>query len=446
MNNWILFLFLSFLFYLSYVFHGRKIGPANILILDFLIPITLILCMSSYFEYVLSADTITIIICFVCLFVIGETIIITSGKKRKEKKCKCIILDINKKYSIFVLVIQVVNLLLTIRYVLMVGAYYGASGLLSSYAANRLNQTQLFINGYTEINPPFINYMFSQFANAVEIVSLHVLLFRVFILKNKVSNSKWLAWSVIVFLLSTILDSGRLSVVPTIIHAFYVFIIFSGGSFANLIKRYYAKIGIALSAIFLFFVVSGSIRDRENINEVQGETIDVVNAIAMYVGSPIVGLDHYINAGMKSYPNMGENMFKIVYDILRKLGLNFEHLQLHEETFYLKNIASNAYSGLCFWIRDFKLIGALCFALIIGAVFGTIYIKTQNNIIRKDNIIGVYICSMMYYALIMAFFNDQFRFILSEDMIIKIIIIYIVQKAIVIKYKYVSTNQIYYNN
>ena len=92
------------------------------------------------------------------------------------------------------------------------------------------------------------------------------------------------------------------------------------------------------------------------------------------------------------------------------------------------------------WIKDFRLLGAFIYSMILGGIFGFIHVLERKNIIRLDNIIECYVIAMLYWALIMLFFGDMFRYFFSLDFVYILFIIYIILKLKFVNFQYINLN------
>ncbi len=430
MNNWFLFFILIILYGVSYIIHKRHFCASYILILTMLIPVTTLVLLQSYIQYELSLETIAVITLLIVLFQIGEIIVSRRGISIQKENARCNNLVIKKRYKYLPTLIQILNLIVVYRYLMQVGAQYGADNILSAYAANRINTFELQTTGEANVSPSFINIFMTTLASCIEIICLHIALVQKIIWKQKID--KWLILPIILFFVSLLFESGRAPMVPVIVHFAYLYFLLSNLSLSLLLRRHFFKIVLFICAVGVFFIAAGSIRDQSNIKDSSNiEVIDPLDAFAMYVGGPIVGLDIYVRKGLPEYPNMGEQLFKPFYDIMRKIGFKFERPRLHEEKFYLKKMETNVFTGFCYWIKDFSLIGAFIYSFVLGLIFGYIHLLEINKRIRLDNIIGRYYISIFYWGLVMVFFNNALRNILSIETFFKIIILFVLIKIMV---------------
>ena len=321
---------------------------------------------------------------------------------------------------------------------LRVGTEYGVNNLFEIFSINRLNTVSLQKTG-DGIQEPLINIISMYIANSIEIICLHVILIQKLITKTKLDKCLFL--TVFLYFISLLLNGGRSVIVPFIIHLFYLIIILVDKRFFKIIKHNKMKIGILTVFLVSIFILVGSLRNKNNTNINDSiEIIDLQNSLATYTASPIIGFDIYIKKGLGEYNYFGQHLFKGIYDIIRHFGVDFERDKKHQENYIYKNIESNAYIGMWHWIKDFRLLGAFIYSMILGGIFGFIHVLERKNIIRLDNIIECYVIAMLYWALIMLFFGDMFRYFFSLDFVYILFIIYIILKLKFVNFQYINLN------
>ena len=431
MNNWLLFFSLLFLFIISYRIHGRKFGPSNLLEAVLIVPALLLIIRQDIIQYEMSMATIFIVFSLIVFFQIGEAFILSQAGKTGFIKTEPLFLDINKKYAIAALLIELFFIYVRYKLLMSTGSSYGADNILTAYAANRLNDVQ----NADEATLPSYYILLSHIAGSIEVVSLHVLLLQKIVFKRPVN---WiLAAAVLVYFVSLLFDAGRMAAMPSIIHFLYLVLFFSNIPLKAFIKRYFFKAMIFIFSASIVFFLLGALRSKDNIDDIQNISFDPTAQVALYVGSPLVGLDVYVNNGMQTYNYIGEHSLKSIYNILRKVGINTEIPQLHEEKFYTTNLESNVYTGLSYWIKDYSIYGAYTYAMFLGAIFGYVYIY-QKRKMKTGDIISCFYVSTMYFALFSVFFNDQFYTLITLDTAFSLICIYVAKKTMVSKYRIIA--------
>ena len=254
MNNWFLFFILIILYGVSYIIHKRHFCASYILILTMLIPVTTLVLLQSYIQYELSLETIAVITLLIVLFQIGEIIVSRRGISIQKENARCNNLVIKKRYKYLPTLIQILNLIVVYRYLMQVGAQYGADNILSAYAANRINTFELQTTGEANVSPSFINIFMTTLASCIEIICLHIALVQKIIWKQKID--KWLILPIILFFVLLLFESGRAPMVPVIVHFAYLYFLLSNLSLSLLLRRHFFKIVLFICAVGVFFIAA----------------------------------------------------------------------------------------------------------------------------------------------------------------------------------------------
>lgn len=429
MSNWFLLIILLFLSLFSYIINGKKIGPPNILELGLLVPTLVLILMNDYIQYELCMESVIVIFIILIMFQIGDFISRVNMIEKKIYSRRCSNVIVKHNFALLAVAFQVFYLFLCVTYILKVGAEYGVTNFFGAFAANRINTVAIQKTGVgiVDVQPSSINVICMYIANSIEIVSLHVILIQKIIMRTRID--KCLLFSVLLYLMTLLIDGGRASLVPFIIHLLYITILLTGLSVSSFINQNRFKIIVMGAILAAFFIASGTFRQAgptNNSNDV--EVIDLENSFATYVASPLMGFDLYIKNGMGDYNYFGQHIFKGVYDVVRRLGVDIERNKKHQENFSHKHIESNAHNAVWFWIKDFRLFGAFIFSLSLGLFYGFISSLERRNVIRMDNIIGCYVISRFYWALIMSFFGNMYNFFFSLDFLYILFIMYFIIK------------------
>lgn len=416
-----------------YRYNKHHIRPSIALIVPMIISACMIIILQSYIEYEISWLSVFVLVLMLFFYLLGELFSSNLGVKIGRKNLICQ-LEPQQWFKRFALFILFVNFILQYKFIRDVGAAYGAQDILSSYAANRLNTLELQQTGDSRLSPPTYIGIISILSSAVEIICLHLLLLN----RKRTGNvDKYLLFSVIFYFLSLFFNSGRAAFVPFVIHFSYLIIRLNDKPLSSLIKDnkiVLSSVGILLVAIFL---ILGNLREKSSLSgEVNTETDGSLTA-AMYIGGPLVGFDIYANRGMP--PNylggfsrneyIGQNVFKGIYDVLRKIGIDTKPPILHEDKFYLKAMETNVFTGFSHLIRDFGLVGALFFIFMLGLLIGHIDTLIKKNRIGNDSVIWYFTMSWIYFSLLAMFYTNEFYFLFSVDFVLyKVLLIYFFMK------------------
>lgn len=433
-NNILLLIILLILFAIFYIAHNRKLGPSNLFALVFIIPLTVVIIEDSYFSYTISMQTIGIIVISLMIFFLGEVMVYRSGNTTAHANYPTYKLEVQKKYAIFALVIQLLYVYLNLRYLREVGSYYGTDDLIGAYTINRIKTIEATETGVLEVPYPSYFYWVSIIAASVQASCLHVIALNKIKYGIKLKDNKFLLYSVILFVLSLMFNGGRASFFPVIVHILYLsFVCFQSLSISTLLKKYKIKVLVWFSAGIVCFFAIGNLRNMASADDTENLSFNLAGTMAGYIGAPIVGLDLYVKDGMKEYPHIGQQTFGTLYSVLSRIGYQVETPQFHQDDFYVGKIKSNVYMGLCLWLKDFSIPGTWLFLFILGGIYGYILYLEHTHRISPLNMSMNYFFSYMYFSLAMSFFDSQYYTVLSTSMIYKLLFIYFIQKKFVKK-------------
>ena len=345
MTNILLLLLLVLLFAISYSVHGKKVSPSGVLIIAFIVSAAVFVLLQLQIQYELSIDSVFIIFSVLVFFLVGECFSTYMGADLKKKTWfKEIIYKSN--FPEIVLLVQIINLYLGYKYIMQVGAYYGASDFISAYASNRLHTLEFELNGEVIIPRTLPLRLSLMLADAFEIMALHIVMMQKMLLKAKVD--KLLLASIFLYFLSLFFNSGRSAFYPFIVSVMYFFLRFRKGKIKlSFIRKHLVSIAAVVFLGGFLWMFLGSIRQESTLSGDVEYEFNPAMTVAVYVGSPLAGFDIYLKRGMYSNEYWGENTFKGIYDVLRKFGIMNENRPvLHEEKFYLKEVEANVYTGL----------------------------------------------------------------------------------------------------
>lgn len=423
MNNWILFCWFLILFTLFYLTYHRRIGPSSIFILSLMVPLFVVLINDSYFMYEIGIESIIIITIVLVLFHSFSLIPLYYKKYKKEKRIKDVVYKvvIPKKWILIAYLIVSTNLIIKYKYIMAVGAEYGASNLISAYAATRLMLIDYANTGVADVRLPYYAIIIGLLSGCTEILCIHMALYKKIILRE---FDKRLWGIVIISVAALFLETGRAAFFPVIVHTVYLIIVFLdiSRSIGTFVSKHLLKIASIISVGIFLFLVMGSLRqDKEGSGEIE---LSASNTLATYVGAPIIGLDIYIKRGIEQNDYWGEHTFREYYDWARIFGVPYKRSQFHKDDFYAGKGSSNVYTGLYYWLGDFNIWGTFIYAIFLGFIFGNIYSRKPDY----GNIWECYLKSFFYFCLIMMFFDDQFNNIWSVNMVLRLSVIYYFQK------------------
>lgn len=402
-----------------------RIGPSNILVLTFTFPLIVVLFYSSYFSYAMGYDTILILSLILITFHVFECISMKINDKLSlyscKEECNQYQVIVGKEWVILAFIIVLANFVVRYRYIMAVGAQYGATNLISSLAAARLMIIEYHNSGEADVALPYYAILLSFVAGWVNILCMHIFLYKKIILKQMDIK---LGIIILIFLSSQIFSTGRASFFPIAVHTVYLLIIFLniGDYFVQFVRKHLIKVVTTFLCASLMFLVMGSMReDKEGEGDVE---LPFTFVVTTYAGAPILGLDVYVRNGMKRAYYFGEHTFREFYDYARIFGVSYKRSQFHKDDFFVGKGSSNVYTGLYYWISDFSLIGAFVYSAFLGLIFGYFFSSRAN----LTNVAGCYIRSFFYYALILMFYDDQFNNLWGIYMLSTFCVVYFFQK------------------
>jgi oligosaccharide repeat unit polymerase len=152
-----------------------------------------------------------------------------------------------------------------------------------------------------------------------------------------------------------------------------------------------SHVAISLTVLFAIFIGFQTLRqNRETSTE---------NFTTVYMLSSMAAFD---TMKPKSSEHFGENTFRIYYAITYKLGLSDIKPVEPILKFIKKPIATNIYTGMYPFFKDFGLAGVIIAAMLYGLLYGFVFAKAKCGSVFY---IGLY--SYLAYAVVMQFTGDM---------------------------------------
>lgn len=190
----------------------------------------------------------------------------------------------------------------------------------------------------------------------------------------------------------------------------------------NIIKGWH-MFSTGIIALFLFYYFN-LMREGEDSDYAKNESL--LDFVAMYVMSPPVA---FCRSVREIIPQFGINTFEVIYDHLNRWGLG--HFEVHEkkQEFVFVPIATNVYTIMQPFFRDFGYIGVAFFAWIYGLLSGILYRFSCNG-----NTICICLYTYMVEILVLQFFQENIFLTLALVIQITIIIVILTQDKIKILY------------
>lgn len=129
--------------------------------------------------------------------------------------------------------------------------------------------------------------------------------------------------------------------------------------------------------------------------------------VKAYSIAAVSSFDYLVNSNLPQ--TWGSMTFRTPLAVLRALGIPIEVPDLIQPYPLTRIPSTNVYTVLSPYYRDFGVIGVGVFMLILGALHGWVFrlLKTGSPIIIVGN-------AILFYALLMQFFQDQYFSLMSQ--------------------------------
>lgn len=226
----------------------------------------------------------------------------------------------------------------------------------------------------------------------------------------------WLAINFIVCLFTSLLSSGRTS----LLHMIVTFGVFYLLSLWYLKKKISVKLILEWSLIGLIFLASfqqiGFLIGRDNTTD---ETATYVTGV--YCGAQLQNLDDYINEPYTYRPEyFGELTFHNIYNFL-DTDFNLLEIDINMRDYHLFNFRKgyplgNVASAFQEYYMDFGIFGTYIICFLIGWIMQSLYSKMKTNGDLSTGVISIttYIFAMIIPSMFMSFFAESFFLKIAE--------------------------------
>lgn len=205
-------------------------------------------------------------------------------------------------------------------------------------------------------------------------------------------------------LISYYISTSRFNFIKFFVFAFVIVIYFLGKRYKFKWKTFcrtvlFAIIGIV--AFFFLFKITGESRASfSSLNQAE-------NKFLMYAGSPIVGLDTYIKAGMPRSSLFGEECFFGLRSLIGMFVKDFKSGEKFLDFFKIYNMESNVYTIVKSLIADFGIFGMVFLECLLGFICAFLFKKG----ISSNNSLWIIIYAYISFGIIYQLFTP---YILSE--------------------------------
>lgn len=186
-------------------------------------------------------------------------------------------------------------------------------------------------------------------------------------------------------------------------------------------RRTIAIAGIVTILLFYYFNL---MREGEESDYSKNESL--LDFVAMYVMSPPVA---FCRSVREIVPQFGLNTFEVIYDHLSRWGIGHYEVHNKRQEFVFVPIATNVYTIMQPFFRDFGYWGVAFFAWIYGLLSGILYRFSCNG-----NAICICLYTYMVEVLVLQFFQENIFLSIAYVLQITILVFILVQDKIKISY------------
>lgn len=160
-----------------------------------------------------------------------------------------------------------------------------------------------------------------------------------------------------------------------------------------------SAVSIFLATVFFVFFVSPLLSGRIGMG--------LIDYFLLYIAAGASNFDWGIN-GVFHCCSYGEIVFRSIFAILSKAGYDVKVVDLVQPVAGTR-LGGNVYTVFMPYYRDFGVLGVAIFMAMIGFVHSYI-----NRLSRFGNPLVILLNGILYYALLMQFFQDQYFSLLSQ--------------------------------
>lgn len=163
--------------------------------------------------------------------------------------------------------------------------------------------------------------------------------------------------------------------------------------------KFGSAIGFLLAATAAVFFISPLLSGRVGMS--------FIDYFLLYIGAGASNFDWGIN-GIFECCSYGEIVFRSIFAILSKAGFDFRVVDLIQPVADTR-LGGNVYTVFMPYYRDFGVVGVVIFMTFIGCFHSYV-----DRLSRLGNPLAVLVNGILYYALLMQFFQDQYFSLLSQ--------------------------------
>ena len=419
--NWLLAISFAILTAVNYIFSGKKILFPSVVVSGMFTLSALFAAINSDWRIQIQVETYFFLLISILIFsmgcLIGRTKIIVVGHGRRHKEQYLDVTQIKMPTSIALIVAMIclVVTLMYFRHQLSLSFAYGNTSGLSGMIGVLRKAT--VIDADVARLGMFLNFGIS-FSRAMGIISIYIITTNI-IEKQKIKIFTLIP--VICLLVNSIMATGRgalIMVVTTVIYDIYAINYLKTNRNIN---GKIIKYGVILVVVFIIaFRLLGTLTGKS-------EVLNFWDTFSIYIGSPIVCIDHIIKEGFVIAAEFGHRTFKGIYNMLSAFGFNVGFVSNHEEMFRWSTFSSNIYTALYPNLMDFGVLGTLIMQFFLGLFNGTVWNKYTNSSVVSNFLLITYGrffgSALVYYSIAERFCSNYLALNAFAEMFFYFVII-----------------------
>lgn len=379
--NWILLILLLGLLAVNFYYTRNILSPSTLVCVVFIIS-TFVMAINVEWDYTIKFNTLCVIFASIFLFSLGANTKYRFGIRGfgthnsynlKEKPYFYIEDSAMAILSLLSLIIGVYYFISRYSTSVSFGNNGGVGGMLFALRNNRIELEEYYSVG-------IVANIGISFCRAIGYISLFMLIQSLVL--HKTNWKKYIIPIVIVLSNSLLNERGALlTFVSAMIFDLYIILKINGIKMSNLNKRmirYGILGGITFLTFFLFLgMLNGSLL-----------IMDVKDTLSVYIGSPVLCFDSFLNSGNIDLTH-GVYTFKGILGIISRLGINVPVISNHLDMVRWSGFASNIYTSLYTYLRDFGIVGLFIVEVVVGLIFGSAW-NIYNSSRSKSVILFMY--------------------------------------------------------
>lgn len=201
-------------------------------------------------------------------------------------------------------------------------------------------------------------------------------------------------------------------------------------------RMVFILIGAAVGFLMIFYIISTGKYWYMYASGANRRSI-ISSEFQIYLSGGIIAFSDTLSS--HSFTRNGANTFRLFIALGDMLFGTHNAVPLVNEFITIGNgITTNVYTFYDFYIRDFGVLYALIMQYIVAVIHGVSYSK-----MKKGNLFGIFIFSMLSYPLIMQFFQDQYFSLLSTWVQIFVVGAVVLNTGLFFRKNYVKQEELY---